>query len=135
MFALACALLLVADAPAPTAPNPPQSAFGTTEKLRVVVMNLKLAGTSSDYGAAVDGIITESLDQIGPFRAIGQRDIGHMLDFEGEKQKLGCSDGVSCLSEVAGAFGAEYVVTGTLTNADGVYLLQLSLLDIGKATV
>lgn len=111
------------------------SAFGATEKTRIVVMDLKLVSVPPDFGQSVVQLMTDSLDAIGPFRAVSARDIGNMLDFEAKKQEIGCSDDVSCLSEIAGAFGAEYVVSGSLTNADGVYLLQLQLLDIAKAAV
>jgi hypothetical protein len=132
MLAILC--LLAAADPAP-ANAVAESPFGSTEKTRIVVMDLKLVGVPPDFGQSVVSLMTESLDSIGPFRAISSRDIGNMLDFEAKKMEIGCVDEVSCLSEIAGAFGAEYVVTGSLTNADGVYLLQLQLLDIAKAGV
>jgi hypothetical protein len=54
-----------------------------------------------------------------------------MVDFEAEKQALGC-DTSSCLSEIAGALGAGYVVFGRVGRLDDVYLLQLNLFDSAK---
>lgn len=66
---------------------------------------------------------------------VSQQDVAAMVDVEAARQAAGCDGGASCLSELAGSFGAEEVLTGTLTSVAGETELHLVLLDSSGARV
>lgn len=66
---------------------------------------------------------------------VSQQDVAAMLDVEATRQAAGCDGGASCLSELAGSFGADEVLTGTLTAVAGELELHLVLLDSSGARV
>lgn len=99
-------------------------------KTKVAVLDLK--GSDSvpkELRESIGGVIPESLDGLGPFKAISKQDIEQMLALEAMKETVGCSD-VACLAEIGGALGADYMVTGSLIRVDQTYMLQLQLLNI-----
>jgi hypothetical protein len=72
---------------------------------------------------------------------MSSNDIGALLGVERQKQLLGCSDDKgSCLTELAGAAGARFVLSGSLAKLGDVFQLNLTTLDsrnaqpIGRAT-
>lgn len=69
---------------------------------------------------------------------VSQQDITAMFDVEAARQAAGCDAfqaGASCLSELAGSFGADEVLTGTITAVAGETELHLVLLDSSGARV
>lgn len=78
--------------------------------------------------------MTNELNALGPFEAISNADVRRMLEFEAEKQKLGC-DGTdaSCLAEIGGALGAAYLVAGQVLKVEDTWLVQLQLFSIEAA--
>lgn len=128
------------DETPPEPPAPPPSAggenpFGDTDRLRIAVMELKASeGIPPMVLSGLTDTMTEALDALGPFKAISSQDISRMMDFEAQKEAIGCSE-ASCLAEMVGAMGAEYLVTGSVALIGEQYLLQLQLFDIVNARV
>jgi len=56
------------------------------------------------------------------------------VDVEQQKQMAGCGDS-SCLLNLAGAFGARYIVYGNLALIGKTYIVQLTLYDADKTNV
>jgi hypothetical protein len=125
--------------PPPSPPPLPSETPGVTRvkraakndgKTKIAVLDLK--GSDSvpkDLRDSVGALIPESLDGLGPFKAISKQDIEQMLQLEAMRESVGCSD-VACLAEIGGALGADYMVTGSLIRVDQTYMLQLQLLNI-----
>lgn len=108
-------------------------AAGTKMKLAV----LDLRGTenlSERLVGFLTNVVTETLDGLGPFKSISSQDIAQMLAYESNKQMLGCDD-VSCLAEIGGALGADYMVSGSISQIDQLYVVQLQLTNIKEARV
>jgi hypothetical protein len=59
---------------------------------------------------------------------VTSQDITAVLGLEKQKELLGCSDG-SCLAELGGALGADYVVRGNMAVLDTETAVALTLLD------
>lgn len=111
-------------------------AFGDTDKIRIAIMDLKAtSGFPDELTGSITDVMTEALDRQGVFKPISTRDIARMMDFEVQKQNLGCTDDTSCLAEMVGAMGAQYLVTGSISLLGDQYLLQLQLFDIDNARV
>ncbi len=111
------------------------SAWRAGEKTKVAVMELSATATlPADLVASLSGVIAETLDRLGAFAAISSQDIVRLLNFEAQKQQLGCSD-MACIAEIGGALGADYLVTGSLTQTGEVVLVQLQLANISAARI
>jgi hypothetical protein len=59
-------------------------------------------------------------------------DVRQLADLEATKQQAGC-DTSSCLSEIAGALGARYVVFGDATQLGSLLVVNLNLFDVQTA--
>jgi hypothetical protein len=62
------------------------------------------------------------------------RDLGNALSVEKQKQMLGCQSD-SCMSEIAGAFGADQLLVGDVAQLGDSLLVQLRLLDAHRSKV
>lgn len=128
-----------AVAPAPPASPPPagsdERAFGETYRIKVAVMQLQ-ASSSVDAGLveALTQVVPETLEGLGVFKAISTQEIKQLLAFESQKQLLGCND-VSCLAEIGGALGADFLVIGNLSLVGDTYIVQLQLANIAAAKI
>jgi hypothetical protein len=58
-------------------------------------------------------------------RVTSSRDIEQALGLERQKQLLGCSQGESCLAELAGALGVEVIISGSLAKSESGYICSL----------
>ena len=122
--------------PPPQATTPAAAGgFGDTTKTKVAVMDLTAtASLPKDLVASLSGVVAESLDGTGAFKAISSQDIVKLLSYEAQKQQLGCDD-MSCLAEIGGALGADYLVTGSLTQSGSKVVVQMQLANIQASRV
>ena len=120
MLALSLVAVLVAAAP---------------EKPKLILFELTPGGgiDATVTGPLTDAIASE-LGFRGFFQVLTQRDMATMLSVERQKQLMGCSDNASeCFSELSGAVGARFVMSGSLARLGDAYQLTLSTLDTQKA--
>jgi len=124
MLALAAATLLLTAAPAAAPARP-----------RVAVVDLKpVQGVQPGTAAVLTSIVVNDASRAG-FDVISQADVATLLGVEKQKQMLGCSEDASCLAEIGGALGAEYVLSGQVGQIGSRYHVALQLLDAKKARV
>lgn len=102
----------------------------------VVVMDLERADEfPSEIHSTVIGAVTESLEKTRAFKALAMQDVKDMLSMEAFKQQAGC-DSASCMAEIAGALGADYMISGSIvqSGAEGEsFVLELRLIDSAAA--
>jgi TolB-like protein len=98
------------------------------------LLQMKLVANNMDQQTVntIESFITGELDNHKSLKVLAGEDIKRMLDLEAEKQAAGCDDDSSCLAEMAGALGAEFVVTGQLGKLETRLILTLSLIDVNK---
>ena len=65
---------------------------------------------------------------------ISRDEIKSMLLHEQSKMLMGCDD-ESCLAEIGGALGVQYIVSGNVGRIGETYLLHLKLINIREAKV
>lgn len=87
------------------------------------------AGADAGEVALVDERLLASLRRLKKLEIVGARDVETMLDVEAAKQQAGCSDGVACAAEIAGALDAPTIVTGQLGRVGSTWVLSLSRMD------
>ncbi len=100
------------------------------DKPRVVVLDLASDRSTKSSARFVTVAVMTELSRTGRFDVIGSSDIQALLGLERQKQLLGCTnDESSCLAELSGALGAEYLVTGSLGKVGKQTRLDLTLLQ------
>src|SRR4051812_5682141 len=105
----------------------------------VKVAVLQIRPLESNLASTAD-VLTEALvTELGRDKRldiISASDVSAMVGLERQKQLLGCSESsTSCLAELSGALGAQYVVVGSLGRVGRQRRLDLRVLDSvnGKA--
>lgn len=104
---------------------------------KIVVLEVKALDDESRKAASVlnESILTK-LSRSGRYETIGQSDVAAMLGFERQKQLLGCSEEASsCLAELSGALGADYLLMGTVATLDRNFRVDLKIMDPSKGKV
>jgi TolB-like protein len=127
-------------APEPNAPPPalPESALPS-----LVVLTLQATGgIDASLAAALSETLTVEVGRLKFFKVVSQKDLETMLGVERQRQLLGCSEeATSCVSELADAMGARFVMSGSLAKlGDSAFQLNLQTIDsrgaksIGRST-
>jgi hypothetical protein len=136
-----------ASEPTPTSVPPPASAApaSPTDAPRASARPLRLALTDltmQGVDARVASVFTESLlvelRKLQRVSVIGTDEVRAMLDFEAQKQLVGCNEGDSCLAELADALGADAVIVGGVVHLggeDGETVVTLKRVDQRSAAV
>src|SRR3990167_8754083 len=112
------------------------AAAPTPEVPRLLVQEFTVRGVDAAIAEALTDGIGPEIDRRGYFRSLTTKDVQTILGVERQKQLLGCSDDQSsCLSELAGALGAPYVLGGTISQIGPSLQLSMQLLDVAKSQV
>lgn len=105
-----------------------------TERPKMAVLEFTaLGGVDRDVALALSQAATSEVSQRGFFTVISAADIQTMIGLERQKQLLGCNeDSSSCLSELAGALGARFVLSGQVSKLGETLQLALTTMDTVK---
>ena len=81
---------------------------------RLVVFNLRASGMNPEVANTLSQIFAFSIRQALPgVTTLGQTDIDDLLALGEKQQLMGCED-MSCLAQISGALGADYLATGSV---------------------
>lgn len=94
----------------------------------MAVLPLQARRVEPEIAAILDDLLITELTLKHGAQVIGSGDIEAMLNLEEQKDTLGC-DEVTCAAQIAGALGAGYLVTGSLSRLGDSLIVQLSLID------
>lgn len=119
---------------APPKDHPPTDVFGVTDKIKVVVLDLRGTGIDTETRNALTQVLSETLDDLGPFSTLSSRDVASMLEMERQKALLGCDDD-SCFAEVGVALGANLLVSGSVVRIGKTAQIQLQLTNVLESQV
>jgi TolB-like protein len=125
----AVALALALSAPAPRALAAP------TARKKVAVMEIRPLGTEPHKAELLSEVALTEASGIEKLDIIGRSDIASMVGFEKQKQVLGCAEDSSCLAEIGGALGVDFILVGSLGRLGALYRVDLKLVDTRKARV
>lgn len=102
-------------------------------KARIAVLDVRTGALDPKTFEGLSGLIASELAARAPaVQVIGSGDIRAMVGFEREKQLMGCSES-SCLAEIGGALGVEYMLTTDCGKTGGTWLINMVLIDVGRA--
>jgi len=105
-----------------------------TEKPKLVVLALSAAGGLEEQTAAAftEAVSTE-LAKAGYFSVVSKKDLETLIGLERQRTLLGCSEESTCLTELAGALGARFVLSGSVARLGPSYQLSLQVMDTVRA--
>ena len=103
--------------------------------LRVAVYDFTLDNVATLLGRITSDALLQEIRKLEGVSAIGMDEVREMLDFEAQRQALGCDADDQCLAEIAGALGVDQIIVGSLSEtADGRYM-NLKRIDQRRARV
>jgi len=111
--------------------------FAQSAPARPKIAVLEFAAASGITQSVADSLAdlaANTLRNHNRYDVIGKNDIHSLLGYENIKQKLGCEE-TSCLAEIGGALGVDYLVVGNIAKLGDTYLINLRLIDAKKAFV
>ena len=109
-----------------------ESAAEVRDKPRLLIMNFKALGVEPSAVEAASDITTGAFQEQGRFEVISTADVQSLIDLEADRSVAGCANN-SCLAEIAGALGADFVVTGRMSKLGESFVFKLALLDPGAS--
>lgn len=110
-------------------------AHAAAPKVKIAVTDIKtVQGVAKGTATILSEIVVSEVARRG-YAVISQGDIDSMLGFEKQKQMLGCSEETSCLAEIGGALGVEYLITGQVGKIGSRFRISLLVVDARKAVV
>jgi hypothetical protein len=92
-------------------------------------------GADPKLGPVVTDAVADGLRDLNIFKVLSTEDIKRMLAFQQQKVTNGSCSDESCLAEMSGALGADFVVSGKLTKLGGTLKLELQLFNNVKSKV
>jgi TolB-like protein len=105
------------------------------QPIAIAVMDFtSKGGVTAKQMDALSDMLANEIRAKGNYRVIGKSDIKSMIDLESNKISLGCNDD-SCLAEIGGALGVNWVVIGNVSKFGQSYLLNLKMIDVRNAVV
>ncbi|HEY3447900.1 MAG TPA: PEGA domain-containing protein [Myxococcales bacterium] len=125
-LALVSALAFLGAAPASAAEPPHPKRLALTE--------LKPGGLKPDLVRTLTDVLLEALRARSGMRVMGRSEVELILEHEGQKQLMGCTDD-SCEANLAAALKADLLCNGSLGLVGTTYLVNLSLTDVATARV
>lgn len=105
------------------------------EKPKLAIVALTAAGEiQPGVAQSITELVTAEVNARGYFDPISSAEMATMLGAERQRQLLGCSEAEgTCVTELAGALGAGFVMTGSLAKLGGVFQLNLQVVDTRNA--
>jgi hypothetical protein len=100
---------------------------------KVLVLDLHALNDESATASLINGVVASAVSDHKELQVTSADDVRQMLSLAAQKQAVGCDDS-SCLSEIAGAIGARYVVHGSLGKLGDSVVVNLALFDAQAAT-
>ena len=101
----------------------------------IAVLDLADKGAGDTVAKNISDVVTAALTEIGLFDVLSRADIQRMLEFESEKQAIGCESDTSCLAEIGGALGVALLVNGSVGRVGDSWILNLGLTDTREGRV
>lgn len=124
--ALLCSLLVVGGARAD------ELAGEDSGPVALLVMDLESDDLDDQQLETISGLIASDLARRPGLRVMTSADMRDLLSLEESRELAGCDDD-SCMSEIAGALGARYVVFGQAGKLGDLLIVNLKLLDTSRA--
>jgi len=104
------------------------TAFAQDPIPKLAVMRLEPLRVSPDIGRILDELLIKAIDDRGLYDVVSTDEINAVLGLERQKELLGCED-VTCVAEIGGALGVEWLLLGTVSRLGNEIIVSLKLAD------
>ncbi len=118
----------VASAPAISASDSTKAVEASPQRAKLLVLDTKGSDLSQDQIAALSAIAATRADKFGQVDVAAESDVRALLQVAEQKQQFGCDDD-SCLSQLAGALGARYVLATRAGKLGNTFVVSVQLYD------
>ncbi len=131
---------LTASQPAPTVQIAPEGtavvagAAQAPQADTLLVMQARSDNVPQALLRVIATSLTTELATRTSMTVLSAADVAQIADLAATQQNLGCDDS-NCLSQIAGALGARYVIYGDAVQLGELLVVNLSLFDVTTATV
>jgi hypothetical protein len=107
--------------------------LNAAEKPKLMVLELTpVPGVDAAMASTLTDAIATEVASRGFFEVVSTKDVQTLLGVERQRQLMGCSEEGRCLTELAGAIGTRFVLTGQLGKLGDAFQLTLETLDSHK---
>jgi hypothetical protein len=137
MIAFALALGMAAQSAPAVVETAVPSVAPAGKVVRVAVYDLAFDPAAVEERAArlMTNLFVVELRKLQGISVVSMDEVRAMLDYEADKQLLGCTEGKTCHSSVGEALGVDHIVVGELGVVGDVSTLSLRRIDQGAAKV
>ena len=106
------------------------------QKPKLMVLQARVDVDKSQHidPAALTNLVSKIAAEQGTFQVLSNADVAAMLDNEGQKQLMGCTE-TSCMAEIGQAMGAQFLLYAQVGQIGETYLTTVNMLDVEKAQV
>lgn len=113
------------------------AAVWADEKPRMVVLDFQVAGdTDRSAGAALATASAEYINKLGFYSPVSSAELQSVLSVERQRQLLGgCSEDSQCLTELVGALGAPFLLSGSVARFGEAFQLTIQVIKASNAQV
>jgi TolB-like protein len=95
----------------------------------LAVMPLKAKRVEAEIVDVVESVLVDYATSLGSHEVIAWNDIVAMLDIERRKSALGCESDESCLAEIGGALGVDFLLPGQIGRLGSQVVISFTLID------
>ncbi len=107
----------------------------TAADVQIAIPNLSVSEVPPERVTVMVDYLAEAMSRGGGVKVTTPSDIAAVLGNERQRQLLGCTDDTSCLAEISGAVGADYLVIGSVARVGGEFIANLKLIVAKNAEV
>ncbi|HEX9306471.1 MAG TPA: hypothetical protein VF894_03195 [Anaeromyxobacter sp.] len=108
---------------------------GAAPRVKIAVTDIRsVQGVAPGTATILSDIVVSEVARAG-YDVVSQADITAMIGFEKQKKVLGCSEDSSCLAEIGGALGVDFMLTGQVGQIGTRNRVSLLVVDTKKARV
>jgi TolB-like protein len=102
----------------------------------LAVMDVRnVQGVQAGTATLITDVILTEVSGTRKFDVVGSADISSLLGLEKQKQLLQCGEDSSCLAELGGALGVDYLLSGTVGLLGTRLRISLTIQNVKKARV
>ncbi len=105
------------------------------KKVRIAILDIRALGTDAAKAELLSEVALTEAASIPGIDVIGKSDINSIVGFEKQKQVMGCAEDSTCLAEIGGALGVDYILVGSLGGLGDLFRIDLKLVDAKRAKV
>jgi TolB-like protein len=114
----------------------PVSTLAAGKRPGMAVMDVRnVQGVQAGTSTLITDIIVTEVSGTRRYDVVGSSDISNLLGLEKQKQLLQCGEDSSCLAELGGALGVDYLLSGTVGLLGSRLRISLTIQHVKRARV